>query len=195
MATPGVAARQAGCGRGANFIDCVRGRYNENNSYLLRSNVQALYLDHHGWLESWLRRQVGCRHQAADLSQDTFEQLLRQPQRLTELREPRAYLAVVAKRVLLNFWRRRDLERAYLEALAALPEDLAPSAEDRVTVLQALERIDAVLQGLPPKVRRVFLLNQIEDMGYQAIADEVGMPVISVRRAMARAIAACLELD
>ena len=151
--------------------------------------MQALYVDHHRWLESWLRRQLGCAHQAADLSQDTFEQVLQGSTsgQLPALREPRAYLTVIAKRVLFNFWRRRDLERAYLEALATVAEEFAPSAEERVAVLQALERLDAALDGLPPKARRVFLKNQIEDKSYAQIAEELSMPVISVRRAMAKA--------
>jgi len=160
---------------------------------ILPVQAQALYLDHHGWLESWLRRQLGCAHQAADLSQDTFEQVLRASTsaQLPALREPRAYLTVIAKRVLFNFWRRRDLEQAYLDALAVWSDEAAPSAQERVAVLQTLERIDAALDGLSPKVRRVFLLNQLEDMSYREIAEALGMPVISVRRAMARAIAAC----
>lgn len=152
--------------------------------------MQALYADHHRWLESWLRRQIGCAHQAQDLSQDTFEQVLRAPAPQA-LREPRAYLAVIAKRVLLNHWRRRDLERAYLEALAVFADDLAPSAEETAALLQALERIDQLLDGLGPRVRQVFLLNQLEDKTYREIAEELGMPLISVRRAMAKAIAAC----
>ena len=158
--------------------------------------MQAIYLDHHNWLESWLRRQVGCAHQAADLSQDTFEQLLRASSagKLPELDQPRAYLAVVAKRVLFNFWRRHDLEQAYVDALATLGGDMAPSAEERFAVLQALERIDALLGALPPKVRSVFLLNQLEDLSYREIAQQLNMPVISVRRAMAKAIAACCAL-
>lgn len=159
--------------------------------------MQALYLDHRHWLESWLRRQLGCAQQAADLSQDTFEQVLRGAARgpLPALREPRAYLTVIAKRVLFNFWRRRDLERAYMEALATVAEEFAPSAEERVAVLQALAQLDAALDGLPPRTRRVFLLNQLEDQTYAQIAAELGMPVISVRRAMAKAIAACCAVQ
>lgn len=159
--------------------------------------MRTLYLDHHDWLLSWLRRQIGCTHQAADLTQDTFEHLLRasSADKLPELVQPRAYLAVVARRVLFNFWRRRDLEQAYVDALAVLGEDQAPSPEERFAVLQALERVDAVLGALPPKVRSVFLLNQLEDLGYREIGDRLGMPVISVRRAMAKAIAACCALS
>lgn len=155
--------------------------------------MHALYQDNHRWLEAWLRRQLGCAHQAADLSQDTFEQVLRAAAaaQLPLLREPRAYLTVVARRVLINFWRRRDLERAYIDALAGLPEEFAPSSEERVALLQALEHLDTALAGLPLKTRQVFLLNQLEDLGYREIGERLGMPVISVRRAMARAIAAC----
>lgn len=159
--------------------------------------LHALYSDHHSWLESWLRRQIGCAHQAADLSQDTFEQLLRASRagNAPDLREPRAYLATIAKRVLFNFWRRRDLEQAYLEALATLQDgDAALSAEDHAAVLEALERVDAVLATLPVKTRQVFLLNQLENRTYAQIAEELAMPVISVRRAMARAITACCGL-
>lgn len=155
--------------------------------------MKALYVDHHNWLESWLRRQLGCAHQAADLSQDTFTQMLEASSagRLPPLAEPRAYLTVVAKRVLYNFWRRRDLEQAYIEALATLGDGLVPSAEEHYAVMQALQQIDATLGGLPPKVRQVFLLSQLEGMTYSDISRTLGLPVISVRRAMARSIAAC----
>lgn len=155
--------------------------------------VQDLYLEHHSWLESWLRRHIGCAHQAADLSHDTFEHVLRAPRDDT-LHQPRAYLAVIARRILIDHCRRRDLERAYLDALAAAPEALAPSAEACAQVLEAIGRLDQLLGRLGPSVRRVFILNQLEGMTYREIAAELSMPVISVRRAMAKAIGACCEL-
>lgn len=155
--------------------------------------VQAIYQAHHGWLQGWLHRRIGCAHHAADLTQDTFERLLRAERagRQYPLREPRAFLTVVAQRVLYEFWRRRDLERAYLDALASSPAELAPSAEERVAVLQALQLLDTALAGLPERTRKVFLLNQLEERSYREIGEQLGMPVITVRRAMARAIAAC----
>ena len=156
--------------------------------------MHAFYAEHHRWLQAWLRRQIGCPHQAQDLSHDTFEQMLRAPEAVA-LREPRAYLAVIAKRVLLNHWRRRDLERAYLEALAVCVDGLTPSAEDIAAALEALVRIDTLLGDLGARVRQVFLMNQLEDKTYREISQELGMPVISVRRAMAKAIAACCTLE
>jgi RNA polymerase sigma-70 factor (ECF subfamily) len=45
--------------------------------------VAALYTDHHGWLQGWLRRKVGNAFDAADLTQDTFVRILgvREPPR------------------------------------------------------------------------------------------------------------------
>ncbi|MBV8624203.1 MAG: RNA polymerase subunit sigma, partial [Herbaspirillum sp.] len=35
-------------------------------------SIEALYCDHHSWLQGWLRRRLGNSEQAADLAQDTF---------------------------------------------------------------------------------------------------------------------------
>lgn len=152
--------------------------------------LPRLYSEHHTWLRGWLRGQLGCSQQAADLAQDTFLQLLaaREP---VDIREPRAYLSTVARRLVIDLWRRRDLERAYLEALAALPEDLAPSAEERALMFEALEQVDQALQRLKPRTRQVFLLNQLQELSYREIAARLGTTVITVRRDMRLAILAC----
>lgn len=89
--------------------------------------LHGLYREHRSWLERWLYQRLGNRWDAADLSQDTFLRVLASPQVLSELREPRAYLLTVGKRLLVNFHKRRSLEQAYLEALANLPEAQMPS--------------------------------------------------------------------
>ncbi|GGI16675.1 ECF sigma factor FemI [Oxalicibacterium faecigallinarum] len=142
----------------------------------------------------WLRRKLGCGDHAADLTQDTFVQVM-SAAHAQEMHEPRAYLTVIAKRLMFNFWRRRDLEQAYLDALAVMPDEHAPSQEDRVIVLEALTQVDLMLASLPEKVKQVFLLNQLHEMTYAEIAVQLGMPVITVRRYMKRALQACLQLE
>ena len=162
----------------------------------LHRAVAILYIDHHSWLQGWLRRRLNHAGDAADLAQDTFVRLLTAPAAPADapLREPRAYLATVARRLLLNHLRRQSLEQAYLQALAALPEPRAPSPEQQMLVLQALQEIDAMLDGLPPKVRAVFILSQVEGLAYAAIAEELGMGLRSVKRYMAQAMAECILL-
>jgi len=162
----------------------------------LHREISALYAGHHGWLQGWLRRRLGNACDAADLAQDTFIRLLTAPAGdLPALREPRAYLATVARRLLINHLRRQSLEQAWLRALAALPAPQAPSPEQQLLILQALQEVDAMLDGLPPKVRAVFILSQVEGLTYAAIAEQLGMGLRSVKRYMAQAMAECILLS
>lgn len=158
--------------------------------------MQQLYAEHHGWLRSLLRSKLGDIHQAADLAHDTFVAILKSSARGTQaeaLREPRAYLRTVANGVLVDFFRRRALENAYIDALAAMPEALAPSPEDRALVLEALHRVDAMLDALPTKTRSVFLQSQLEGMTYNQIAERMDISLRTVKRHMQQAFTVCLE--
>ncbi|MDG9929139.1 MULTISPECIES: sigma-70 family RNA polymerase sigma factor [unclassified Pseudomonas] len=154
-------------------------------------DLHALYRDHNGWLQGWLRRRLGDRERAADIAHDTFLRLLvgsvAQP-----LREPRSFLATVAKRVMVDHLRRRSLEEAYLEALAHQPELQECSPEERLLMLETLLQLDAMLDGLGHKARQAFLLAQLDGLGYAEIAERLGVSVSSVTKYMARATEQCL---
>lgn len=153
-------------------------------------DIAALYSSHHRWLLGWLRGKLGNAFDAADLAHDTFVRLLgkREPQ---DLREPRAYLVTVAGGLVASHWRRRALEQAWLEALVARPQELVPSAEDRLSILQTLEEIARLLDGLPAQVREVFLLSQLDGLSYPQIATQLGLSVNVVQKAMTRAVTQC----
>ena len=65
--------------------------------------------------------------------------------------------------------------------------------ERQLIILQTLHEIDAMLDALPAPVRRAFLLSQIEGLTYEAIAREIGVSLITVKRYMARAFRQCLD--
>lgn len=150
--------------------------------------VADLYTEHHRWLHAWLRKKLGCTHQAADLTQDTFVSLLAKP---CQPDEPRAYLLTIARRLVFETWRRRDLERAWLAELAALPDAVAPSEEERAIVLETLLAIDALLAGLSAKARQAFLMSQLDGLTYAQIAAELGVSVSRVRQYMTQALTRC----
>lgn len=157
---------------------------------------RALYVDHHGWLLGWLRRRLGHAGDAADLAHDTFVRVMSSRRLPAQLGgEPRALLTHVAKGLVIDHWRHQEVERAYLEALAVSPEPVAPSPEARLLIIEALVRIDAMLAGLPGRSREVFLLAQLDGLTLQQIAAQTGMPVITVRRHIHRALVACMAAD
>jgi len=70
----------------------------------LSVDVGGIYQDHQPWLLNWLKGKLGCPYDAGDISQDTFLRLLSADTGV--LREPRAYLLVIANRLLINRYRR-----------------------------------------------------------------------------------------
>lgn len=153
--------------------------------------VEDLYTDHHGWLQGWLRRRLGDSFAAADLAQDTFVNVM-SGGAAAEILEPRPFLATVARRLMAHHHRRQLLESSYLEILAALPEDLAPSPEERLQALQALKQIDRALDGLPSKVKEAFLLAHLEELSYAEIAQRLAVSASSVKQYLTRANRQCL---
>ena len=160
------------------------------NDLSLRSAVNDLYCEHHGWLNGWLRKRLGNAFDAADLTQDTFVRVIKARSAL-DIREPRPYLSRIAKGLLIDLIRRRSLEQAYLEALASLPEALQPSLEEQAILLQALVEIDRLLQGLGTKVKQVFMLSQFDGLTYPQIAEQLNISVRSVNNYMAKAMEHC----
>lgn len=154
--------------------------------------VQSLYEAHHSWLVARLRRKLGCAWDAADLAQSTFVRVLTaKGQPLAELIEPRAYLTTIAQRLLSNHLRRKQIENAYLEALANLPETFAQPPEAQLMVLETLVAIDRLLGGLPIVARKAFLLWRLEDLTQEEIAVQLGISRTSVRRHLANAAERC----
>lgn len=161
----------------------------------LQPHIQTLYSDHHGWLVTWLRRRLGNTFDAADLAQDAFVRLLMKPRDFDSADGARAYLSVVARGLCVDLWRRREIEQAWLDALAARPEVTEPSAEERATVLQALCEIDAMLSRLPAKAAQAFVLAMAYEMTDKEVAAELGVSDRMVRKYVAQAMLHCLQLE
>ncbi|MDC8760859.1 sigma-70 family RNA polymerase sigma factor [Janthinobacterium fluminis] len=163
------------------------------HAVLPADSVAELYQSHHSWLYGWLRKKLGCAHHAADLAQDTFLRVLRAPPPQA-LREPRAFLTTVAHGLLTNHLRRQALERAYLDALAWLPQPYSPSPESRALLIETLLEIDALLDGLPPKARQAFLLSQLEGLRYADIAERLNVSLSMVKKYMLQAVSHCMRI-
>ncbi|MFJ3107509.1 MULTISPECIES: sigma-70 family RNA polymerase sigma factor [Pseudomonas] len=158
------------------------------------AHLHALYRDHNSWLRGWLRHRLSNSADAADLAQDTFVRVLLARSSGT-LQEPRRYLATIARGLVIDLYRRRSLEQAYLDALMARPELHAPSAETRALILDSLLAIDRMLDGLGARTRQIFLVVQLDGLSYEKAADRCGVSVSTVRKHLARGLMHCLLLE
>ena len=86
---------------------------------------------------------------------------------------------------------RQALERAYEQSLTILEPEHMPSPETRLLVLEALDAVGQVLDGLGSKVREIFLLSQLDGLTYPQIAERMDLTVNVVQKAMLKAYRHC----
>lgn len=154
--------------------------------------VKTLYADHYGWLRGLLRRKLGNPFDAADLAHDVYLYLLKTG-RIPPPDHSRRDLTQIANGMVVDLYRRRQIEAAYLEALALVSDPFGPSEETRALAVEALVQIDAALNKLAPKARKALLLCKLDGMSYREIAAELGVSVSSVEKYIAAGMAACYQ--
>lgn len=160
---------------------------------MTQQNLENLYLQHHSWLWHWIKSRLDCDEQARDLTQETFIKLLVQG-RAGELHAPKAYLSSIARGLLVDLFRRRSVEKAYLDALQLQPEQHAISPELQHSILETLMEIDQMLDSMSERGRQIFLMAQLDGLSYVEISRRLGVSVNTVRKHFIRAMTQCLLL-
>lgn len=156
-------------------------------------HLHTLYAEHHDWLQAWLRNKLGCLFTAQDLAQDTFLRLVVRPRELDVGQNPRAYLTTIAKGLVVDHWRRAEIERVWVAAMLERPEATQPSAEHQAIVLETLVEVDRILATLADKPRQAFLLAQLHELTYAEIGVQLGVSERMVKTYMAQAMLHCLS--
>lgn len=157
-------------------------------------HVSDLYVEHRGWLQRWLTHKLSCDEKALDLLQATFIRLMAKPEKLGDLREPRAYLTTIANGLVSDHWRRQSVEQTYLDALTLHPTEHQPSEEQRALAIELLTQLNTLLQQMKPLIRSAFLLSQLDGLTYRQIADQLHVSERTVKSYMALAMLHCLRL-
>jgi RNA polymerase sigma factor (sigma-70 family) len=139
--------------------------------------VQHIYEQHHSWLRGWLKGKLHNASDAADVAHDTFVRMLG-GRHAAQIREPRDYLATIARGLVIDRYRRHAVEQAYRQALAERPEATAISEEDKAIIIETLVAVDKALA-------------QIEGLTYQQIADQLQVSLTTVKKHMIRALTEC----
>ena len=161
------------------------------------ATIEALYSDHHSWLRGWLQRRLGNAADAADLAHDAFMRLILRPapRGFDSQGQARAYLRAMANGLCVDLWRRREVEQAWLDALAAQPEPCLPSAEHHAIVVETLVEIGDMLARLPPKAAAAFAMAQFDGMPYRDIAAALAVSERMVKKYVAQAMLRCALLS
>jgi RNA polymerase sigma-70 factor (ECF subfamily) len=136
--------------------------------------------------------------EAADLTQDTFLQVLRSIRSFrgdSELKTWLFRIAINESRNRFRWWKRRkrestvSLDAPLVDDGVPLNETLADTSEDPEQALmrrQSRERIERALNELPIQFREAIVLCDIEGQSYQEIASILGINIGTVKSRIAR---------
>lgn len=78
--------------------------------------------------------------------------------------------------------------------MAARPEAVAISEEDKAVIIETLMAVDKTLAGLGARTRRIFMMTQVDGLTYQQVADQLGLSLSSIKKHMIRALTECSVL-
>lgn len=131
------------------------------------------------------RRRLGSDAEADDVVQESLAHAWTKLSTLKDLAAVRSWmLRIVASRSIDVLRRRREHDRVE-EAEFPAPDDGSPTTNAQVALLSAA--LHVALSNLPEQQRRCWVLRELESLSYQDIADELELPVSTVRGAIARA--------
>lgn len=94
--------------------------------------------------------------------------------------------AVVHRSLHLHRCQRRRRVHEELACLGRTEFDQRQDASRRLEAIEVRAAIDAAVAQLPERLREVFILRAIDEMDYEAIASELGVPLGTVRSRLSR---------
>jgi RNA polymerase sigma-70 factor, ECF subfamily len=149
------------------------------------------FSEHRGLLFSIAYRMLGSSTEAEDIVQETYLRFVRETAGGVVVDSPKAYLSAIATRLSIDHLRSARVRReTYVGTW--LPEPLL--TDESVDVEQHAETADSLsmgflllLESLSPVERAVFLLHEVFDFEYAAIAPVVDRSVENCRQIATRA--------
>lgn len=155
----------------------------------------------HHWLEvepsvsAYVFASISGFHDAEDVVQRIAQELARRFDEYDSSRPFVGWALWIAKSRVIDFYRAQDRRRVVFsdELLGQLADTIARQADVRS---QRREALEACLQELPPKSRRLLDLRYVEELSATEMAEETGTTSGSVRVLLSRvrtALANCIE--
>lgn len=140
------------------------------------ADLERLYDEHAQALFAFLLNLTRNEADSRDLLQEVFVKLARQPGRLENVREPRAFLLRLAHNAAVDLIRRnRTREKYNLEIAVESVSVFVPSSDPDARAFR--DGLDRALAELPPDQRAVVHLKLWEGLTFEAIAETLNIPL------------------
>ena len=156
--------------------------------------VGSHVLPHEAVVRAWLKRWTGRDQDIDDVIQEAYCRLAAMDD-VTHVGNGRAYLFQTTRNIVLEQARRSKIIRidnvSDLGSLSIVDE--APPMDRVVAGARELQRVERLIEKLPLKCRRVFILRRIHGVSQREIARMLGMTQGAVEKQAARGLKVILN--
>ncbi len=153
------------------------------------SPLLASFIRHQKDLLRFLSFKLSCAETAGDLVQETYLRIANYPESQA-IENPRAFCFHIANNLALDHLRKRAYQDKFTcgEIDHETTASQAQEPADAVNSIQQLERLEILIEQLPPIRRQVFLLSRVEALSYKAIGQELGISERTVENHVYKAL-------
>ncbi|MBN2414737.1 RNA polymerase sigma-70 factor [bacterium] len=145
-----------------------------------QSAFKELYLRYYEAISRYVWYRLRSREQVEDLVQEVFTRLWSHRSRLRPDKSVKAYLYRTASNLIVDRYRKRGSETAFLSEVKSPVTDDSEETDIRLSM-------EAAIACLPPKEKTVVMLSRYEGLKYQEIADICHISVKTVESRMTKA--------
>lgn len=152
------------------------------------TDIQTLFLAHYEQLHRYAFTLLKDADDAKDIVQGVFLRLLEKQVPLHTIEHPRAYLYRSVYNESINSIKKTELKEKHHALLVhdASNVEMPGAAAEDIQVLK--QKIEQVLDQLPPQCREVFVKSRADQKKYTEIASEMGIAVKTVEAHMSKAL-------
>ena len=147
---------------------------------------EHLFHSHYEAIRNYIYYKSGSIDEAEDIAQEAFLKIWEKRETIIQT-TVKSLLYTIAGNIFLNRWQHRNVELQF--AMQYGSEGDSSSPEYELEMKEFDEKLQNALSALTEKNRTVFLMNRIDRMTYQDIANSLEISVKAVEKRMNKALA------
>lgn len=166
-----------------------RGGVVDRNHDALIEWVGRCLLPWEGYVRAWLRRASVGPTEIDDIVQEAYSRIARLEQ-FQHIGNPKAYFLEVVRNVLFEQLRRSRIIRIDTIAemdLPIIPDD-SPDQERVAIGKEEIARLNQLIEQLPERCRKMFILRKVEGLSQRHIAERLGVTENTVETQVGRGL-------
>jgi RNA polymerase sigma factor (sigma-70 family) len=152
------------------------------------TELDQLVRTHAARLASFLRRRVGNPQDVEDLVQDTLLEAVRCIDQFQGQSRPETWLFGIAVNLTRNYYKRAKLRDIYTDAdTDDVPSNSADNPADIAEHRERMRRVASAVRELPENSHQLLQYVVQDDLSYEEVAHQLGIPIGTVRSRISRA--------